>query len=39
MARSGMSDLIAQVRGYANAGTADFTLGTVVYWSDDHIHR
>ena len=39
MARSGMSDLIAQVRGYANAGTADFTLGTVVYWSDDHIQR
>jgi hypothetical protein len=34
-----MADLISQVRGLAYAGTADFTLGTVTYWSDDHIQR
>ena len=38
-ARTGMADLISQVRGLTYAGTADFTLGTVVYWSDDHIQR
>lgn len=38
-ARTGMADLISQVRGMTYAGTADFTLGTVNYWSDDHIQR
>lgn len=38
-ARAGMTDLIEQVRGLTQAGTADFMLGTVAYWSDDHIQR
>jgi hypothetical protein len=43
MARSTLSDLIEIVRGYTNAGTADYTIvgsgGTVSYWSDDMIQR
>lgn len=37
MARAGMSDLIAELRGMCDAGTADYTVGTVSYWSDDHL--
>ena len=37
MARAGMSDLIAELRGMTDAGTADYTVGTVSYWSDDHL--
>lgn len=34
-ARSGMADIISQVRQLANTGTADYTVGTVSMWSDD----
>lgn len=32
-----MSDLVQTVRELSNAGTNEFTVGTVVYFSDDHI--
>lgn len=37
MARTGMSDLISQIRVYCNLGTSDYTLGTATHWSDDQI--
>ncbi len=37
MARSGMADLITELRGMCDAGTADFAIGTINYWSDDHL--
>lgn len=37
MARTGMSTLISTLRDLAVAGTADYTLGTVSYWTDDHL--
>jgi hypothetical protein len=37
MARDGMGSLIERVRVLADAGTAEWTLGTVTYWSDDLI--
>src|SRR5688572_96268 len=37
MARSGMSNLIQRVRGLSDAGTADYTAGTVSYFSNDQI--
>jgi len=37
MARTGMTDLIATLRGMTDAGTADYTIGTVNYWNDDLI--
>ena len=37
MARTGMTTLIQNVRDYAVIGTADYTLGTVNYWTDDHV--
>lgn len=36
-ARPTMSDLITKLRGFSNAGTADYTIGTVTYWSDDQL--
>ena len=36
-ARTGMADLIQQLRAAADVGTADYTAGTVTYWSDDHL--
>jgi hypothetical protein len=36
-ARVGMANLITQLRAACAAGTADFTLGTVTYWSDDQL--
>jgi len=35
--RTGMSDLVQTVRELSNAGTGEFTVGTVSYFSDDHI--
>ena len=35
--RTGMSDLVQTVRELSNAGTSEMTVGTVVYFSDDHI--
>ena len=37
MARSTMATLIANLRGLTRAGTADYTVGTVNYWSDDQL--
>jgi len=41
MARSGMAALITEMRGYIEAGTADYNIigsaGTTYYWSDDQI--
>lgn len=36
-ARAGMLDLIEQVRGMADVGPADFTIGSSTYWSDAQI--
>lgn len=37
MARSGMSNLITRLRQATSAGTADYTVGSDTYWSDDNI--
>ena len=37
MARIGMYTLIQSVRGLANAGTGEFTVGNDTYWQDGHI--
>ncbi len=37
--RDGMTDLIALTRRLANAGTADYTIGTASYFSDDDIQN
>ena len=36
-ARTGMTDIILALRGMVDAGTADYTLGTAVYWDDDQM--
>lgn len=36
-ARSGMADIITQVRQLAAAGTADYTIAGSTHWSDDHL--
>ena len=38
-ARSGMSTLIATLRGMTNAGTADYTIAGVSWWSDDQLQE
>jgi len=38
-ARDGMTNLIAELRGLTAAGTADYSLGTVSYWTDDHLQN
>lgn len=37
MARAGMANLITELRRRTMAGTADVTLGTVTYWSDNQL--
>jgi hypothetical protein len=37
MARSGMANLITQLRAHTHAGTADYTLAGVSYWTDDQL--
>jgi len=39
MARSTMADLITQVRGMSNAGTADYTVNGSSYWTDDQVQE
>ena len=39
MARSTLNELIEIVRGYAEAGSADFPIGTVNYWDADQVQR
>jgi len=38
-ARTGMTDIITKLRGHTNAGTADYTIGTAAYWSDDQLQN
>lgn len=35
--RTTMTSLVGTLRGMCNSGTADYTLGTVAYWSDDQL--
>lgn len=35
--RSTMTRLIGLLRGYANAGTADYSIGSDAYWSNQHL--
>lgn len=37
MARTTMADLITQLREYADASVADFTVNGVAYWTDDQL--
>lgn len=39
MSRAGMATLIGRVRDLTNAGTAEYTRGTVTYFTDDHIEE
>jgi hypothetical protein len=36
-ARTGMANLITELRQMAEAGTADYTLGASTFWTDDHL--
>jgi hypothetical protein len=36
-ARTGMANLITELRGLAEAGTADYSVSSSTYWSDDHL--
>ena len=36
-ARTSMANLIATLRGFTNAGTADYSIGSTAYWSDDQL--
>ena len=36
-ARTGMATLISTVRDFAVSGTADYTLGTTTYWTDEQL--
>jgi len=36
-ARAGMSTLLTTLRGMTNAGTADYTVGSATFWSDDQL--
>jgi hypothetical protein len=36
-ARTTCADLIAELRGMTDAGTGDYSIGTVAYWSDIHL--
>ncbi len=36
-ARTGMADLILQLRSMSDAGTADYTIAGVTYWTDDQL--
>ena len=37
MSRSGMTNLINRLRGLTNAGTAQYTVGTLTYWDNDDL--
>ncbi len=39
MARAGTYDLVQQLRGMCNAGTAEYTVGIQTYWSDDQLEQ
>lgn len=35
--RSGMTNVVHRLRALSNAGTAQYTAGTITYWTDDHL--
>lgn len=35
--RTGMTNLVNRVRALTGAGTADYTAGSITYWTDNHI--
>jgi hypothetical protein len=37
MARTGMTALLEEVRGMAEAGTSEYTVGTTLYWNDNSL--
>lgn len=37
MARTGMANLITELRGLAEAGTADYSVTSTTYWTDDQL--
>lgn len=37
--RTGMSELVSTLRGMTNAGTADYSIAGVSYWSDEEMER
>lgn len=37
--RDGMTSIIADLRGMTNAGTADYSIGAVTYWTDDQVQN
>ena len=37
MARTGMADIITELRGMTEAGTADYSISSTTYWSDNHL--
>lgn len=39
MARSGMTNLIDRLRALSNAGTAQYTVGTLSFWSNDDLQE
>src|SRR5258708_6710037 len=38
-ARSGISNLIRRLRGMTQAGTADYTVASIAFWSDDYLQE
>ena len=38
-ARTGLSNLILELRGMCEAGTADYTVASVAYWDDDQMQN
>lgn len=38
-ARATMADLIETLRGMTDAGTADYNVGTAVFWDDDQLQK
>ena len=39
MARTGLADLITELRGMTEAGTADYTIASTAYWSDNQLQN
>ena len=37
--RTGMSDIVTELRTLCEAGTVDYALGTVSYWTDDQLQN
>lgn len=35
--RDGMQNLVNRLRGYCDAGTADYTIGAITYWTEDQL--